>query len=78
MAQVLVRNLSLKTIDALKRRAKAHNRSLQQELKTVLEEASRLLEVDHLAIANRIYENLKKKGIEFSDSAELIREDRER
>lgn len=78
MAQVLVRNLTAKTLEALKRRAKAHNRSLQQELKTILEEASRLVEVDHLAIADRIRESLKKKGIDFGDSAEQIREDRER
>lgn len=78
MAQVLVRNLTARTLEALKRRARAHNRSLQQELKTILEEASRVVEVNHLAVADRIRESLKKKGIEFSDSAELIREDRER
>jgi plasmid stability protein len=40
MAQLLVRNLAQKVVDRLKKRAKAEGRSLQSELKTLLEEAS--------------------------------------
>jgi plasmid stability protein len=78
MAQVLVRNLDAKTLDSLKRRAKRNNRSLQQELKTILEEASGLVVVDRFARADAIYERLKRSGKRFSDSAALIRRDRSR
>jgi plasmid stability protein len=37
MPDVLVRDVSKKTVEALKRRAKRQNRSLQQEVKTILE-----------------------------------------
>lgn len=40
MAQLLVRNLGPETIDCLKNRAKLHHRSLQGEIKTILEEAA--------------------------------------
>jgi hypothetical protein len=41
MAQLLVRDLRPETVSRLKTRAKAHRRSLQAELKDVLENASR-------------------------------------
>ena len=75
MPDVLIRNLDTKTLGALKRRAKRNNRSLQQELKVILEEAAGLKVVDYLAAADRIRESLKSLGKEFSDSADLIRED---
>ncbi len=78
MSQVLVRDLDGKTLEALKRRAKQNNRSLQQELKTILEEAAGLKPVDMLAEADRIREVLARSGRQFSDSADLIREDRDR
>ena len=40
MAQVLVRNLRPEAVNRLKRKAKRHNRSLQEELKTILEAAA--------------------------------------
>ena len=39
MAQVLVRQLDNKVVVRLKKRAKEHGRSLQSEVKTILEEA---------------------------------------
>ncbi len=39
MAQVLVRQLDDKIVDRLKKRAKEHGRSLQSEVKTILEDA---------------------------------------
>ena len=38
MAQVLVRQLNDKVVDRLKKRAKEHGRSLQSEVKAILEE----------------------------------------
>jgi antitoxin FitA len=77
MAQVLVRQLDEKVVDRLKRRAKEHGRSLQSEVKTILEEAV----PDYEAAWRRIEgfrKRLKKSGRRFIDSAALIREDRDR
>jgi predicted phage-related endonuclease len=77
MAQVLVRQLDDKVVDRLKKRAKEHGRSLQSEVKTILEEAV----PDYEAAWKRIdgfRKRLKKSGRKFSDSAALIREDRDR
>lgn len=77
MAQVLVRQLDEKVVDRLKRRAQEHGRSLESEVRTILEEAV----PDYEGAWKRIqqfHKRLKKSGRTFSDSAELIREDRER
>ena len=77
MAQVLVRQLNDKVVDRLKKRAKEHGRSLQSEVKTILEDAV----PDYEGAWKRI-ERLRKRlggsGRTFSDSAALIREDRDR
>lgn len=77
MAQVLVRQLDSKIVLRLKKRAKAHGRSLQSEVKMILEEAV----PDYEAAWKRI-EGFRKKMAKssrtFTDSADLIREDRDR
>lgn len=42
MAQILIRNLDKSLVDRLKVLAKAHNRSLQGEVKFILEEAVKM------------------------------------
>ncbi|MDO9118200.1 MAG: Arc family DNA-binding protein [Nitrospira sp.] len=77
MAQVLVRQLDDKIVDRLKKRAKEHGRSLQSEVKTILEDAV----PDYEGAWKRIEglrKRLEKSGRKFSDSAALIREDRDR
>ena len=77
MAQILIRNLDDELVGRLKKRAKGHGRSLQAEAKRILEEAA----PDYEAVWRRIdrFRNkLKRSGRTFSDSAELIREDRDR
>jgi len=77
MAQVLVRQLDDRVVDRLKKRAKEHGRSLQSEVKTILEEAV----PDYEAAWKRIdalRKRLGKSARTFSDSAALIREDRDR
>jgi antitoxin FitA len=78
MAQVLVRNLEDKVVARLKKRAKTRGRSLQAEVKTILEEAAQEESGDFWKEADRIRERLKRSGKQFSDSADLIREDRDR
>lgn len=77
MAQVLVRELSDQIVKRLKNRAKEHGRSLQAEVKIILEEAV----LDYEQARKRIHalrNKLKRSGKTFSDSTDLIREDRDR
>lgn len=77
MAQVLVRQLDRKMVVRLKKRAREHGRSLQSEVKTILEDAV----PDYEAAWKRIEglrKRLKKPGRTFGDSADLLREDRDR
>jgi plasmid stability protein len=74
---VLVRQLNEKVVDRLKKRATEHGRSLQSEVKTILEDAVPDYErawkrIDSLRL------RLKRSGRKFSNSAEFIREDRDR
>jgi antitoxin FitA len=79
MPNLLVRNIPEPVVQALKRRAELHRRSLQQEILTVLEaaadEGSRPTAAE---LAAAIREQLAASGRAFGDSVELIREDRRR
>ncbi len=77
MAQMLVRNLTDNVVARLKKRAKTRGRSLQAEVKTILEEAAKDVPEDFWKEADRIREQLKRSGRKFSDSTALIREDRD-
>lgn len=77
MAQVLVRQLDNKLVERLKKRAKEHGRSLQSEVKTILEEAVPDYEGAWKRIA-RLKKILNQAGRTFSDSTPLIREERDR
>ena len=76
MPDILVRGLNAQAVKQLKARAKQHGRSLQGEAKLLLERAAG-------ANSGEIAEMLgkwKKKfaGRRFSDSVDMIREDRAR
>jgi len=75
MPDILVRGLHAETVKRLKVQAKRHGRSLQGEAKTVLESAVSLSMAEMLTAARGWR---KKLGRKFTDSAELIREDRQR
>ena len=77
MAQVLVRDLDDATVDRLKERAARGGRSLQKEAKAILEHAARSFSMDE---ARQSAEEWRRRfaGKTFSDSTELIREDRDR
>ncbi len=77
MAQILVRNLTARVVRRLKQRASGNRRSLQAEVKRILEEATPDQEAAWKRI-DRIFDRLKRSGRRFSDSTELIREDRAR
>ncbi len=77
MAQLLIRNLDEKVVNALKERARRAGRSLQAEAKALLEQAGGKMTMDE---ARRELEAIRKNigNRKFSDSAKLIREDRDR
>ena len=77
MPEVLVRNLDPEVIERLKARAYRSGRSLQAELKTILERSVQEPSMDEFRkAALTIQKKLARRR--HSDSADLIREDRER
>ena len=76
MGQVLVRNLPAEVVRKLKLRAEQHRRSLQQEMKEILEQAVRQNAKDVQAKVNQVRRLFA--GRKFDDSSDLIREDRGR
>ena len=75
MAQVLIRNLDDSTVTTLKRRAKQHGRSLAAEVRTILQSAVSASD-DWALQVERV--RALFDGRQFSDSSDLVREDRER
>jgi plasmid stability protein len=76
MAQLLVRDLDPKLIGRLKKKAKDNRRSLQGEVKVILEQAAEQMTMaEFVDKAAQIRKRLK--GRRFSDSTDLIREDRD-
>lgn len=80
MAQILVRNLDEEVVNNLKNRAKKNGRSLQAEVKIILEQVTNEHEKVDMATARRLSEQFQERfsGRKFIDSVDLIREDRDR
>jgi plasmid stability protein len=76
MAQLLIRNIEPAVIKRLKVRAKLHHRSLQGELKSIVEAATKM-SMEEAAKASLTWHK-RLAGQTFSDSADLLREDRKR
>lgn len=77
MGQILVRNLDPAVVERLKTRARRNGRSLQAEVAEILQEASsRLTMTEARALSEQWHARLA--GRTFSDSTELVREDRQR
>ncbi|HRQ73594.1 MAG TPA: hypothetical protein PLU35_11255 [Phycisphaerales bacterium] len=77
MGQILIRGLGEDTIRHLKERARRAGRSLQSEVRRVLEREARQSSIDDaLERARTIRDGFS--GRRFEDSAALLREDRER
>ena len=78
MANVLIRNISDQVLDKIKSMAKHRNRSLQQELSEAIENIANESSLDFFQKAKELREKLRKKKVRFTDSAELLSEDRTR
>lgn len=78
MAQVLVRNLDDEDLDSLRRLAQAHQRSLEGETRFILKDAARRARAmsGYRRRVEAIRAGFGRRT--FSDSAKLIREDRDR
>ncbi len=76
MPDLLVRNLDEATIKRLKTLAKQHGRSLQGQVKIVLEEAATLPIGEVSSLLEKWQRRLARRP--FSDSAKIIRKDRGR
>ncbi len=78
MANLTIRNVDDHVVERLKKRAKENNRSLEAELRELLKQAAnRKSPEELLAIADRIAA-MTPEGVKQTDSAELLREDRDR
>ncbi len=76
MAQVLIRDLDDDVVERLRNQARDNGRSLESELRIALTELSKQ---DKAEWVRGILEmRARLAGRKFSDSTELIREDRER
>ena len=79
MASIVVRKLDTGVVEKLKRRAAERGRSLEAEVRLILEDAANSRQLDMDAARARIEELQKRfKGRPFPDTADLIREDRDR
>lgn len=78
MPDVLIRNIDEKTLNKLKKRAESNNRSLQLELKKMLEEYAGTDMDEARNMISEILEKYRAEGRTFSDSTKDIREDRNR
>ncbi len=74
MAQILIRNLDDTTVERLKLRAAQSGRSLQAEVKMILDQAAQVDAQTARLMVDRIREKLK--GRAASDSVDLLREER--
>jgi len=79
MAQILVRGLDDELVERLKERARRDGRSLQSEVRQILQTAAGVPPLD-VAEARRLAQRFRRrfKGRPFPNSAALIREDRDR
>ncbi|HLB41938.1 MAG TPA: hypothetical protein VJN02_03620 [Gammaproteobacteria bacterium] len=76
MADLLLRNVEPEVIKRLKLRAKQHHRSLQRELKSIVEAATKMSMEEARKASNAWHKRLSDRS--FSDSAKFLRGDRNR
>jgi plasmid stability protein len=78
MSQLIIAEIEEGVLQRLRDQATAHGRTTEAEARAILEDALRRQQTDVWARVDAIYERLAASGRTFSDSAELLREDRDR
>lgn len=76
MAQVLVRDLDPNVVETIRESATRNGRSLEAELRLILEAAARRRSTDFWRTAERLRRRTANR--QRTDSADLIRADRDR
>jgi plasmid stability protein len=76
MPNVLVRDVETSVLEKLKIRAAQSGRSLQREMQIILMDAASFAPLSDVQVARKIKDSLR--GRPHSDSADLLREDRNR
>ncbi len=76
MPNVLVRDVDEKVLEKLKNKAARNGRSLQREVQIILNEAINFEPLSDAEVARKIKDSLR--GRQHSNSAKLLREDRNR
>ncbi len=78
MADLVLTDVDEAVLHHLTERASRHGRTPAQEAKAILAEAVHYRPLDAWGSVDAIYHRLATSGKTFSDSAELLREDRDR
>jgi plasmid stability protein len=78
MAELVLTNVTEATISELRKRAAAHRRTAAEEAKSILSEVLTDRKSSGWTEVDAIYDSLSASRRKFGDSAELLREDRDR
>jgi plasmid stability protein len=78
MPELVVSDVDNAVLDYLRQRACLHGRTPSQEAAAILADAARGAGSGPWAAVDAIYDRLASSGRTFSDSADLLREDRDR
>ncbi|MBI2915564.1 MAG: Arc family DNA-binding protein [Elusimicrobia bacterium] len=78
MHNLLIRRIPKETISLAKKMAEKHHRSLQEEISQLLIQSVHFHAGEWSKKSGNIYKRLARSGKHFSDSASLLRDDRDR
>ena len=78
MQELVLTDVDDVVLHDLRQRATRHGRTAEEEAKAILAEALRSKRPDLWAPVDAIYQRLAASGRTFTDSADLLREDRDR
>jgi antitoxin FitA len=78
MSELLIPDVDPAKLAELRRRAAEHGRTLEDEARAILERAAGGLSPSAWSGVDAIHQQLADSGRQFGDSAELLREDRDR
>jgi plasmid stability protein len=78
MAELILRDVDDSVFEELQERARRHGRTPAEEANTILSESLRGRRAEAWTAVDAIYRRLEASGQTFSDSADLLREDRDR
>jgi antitoxin FitA len=78
MSELVITNVDEVVLHDLRERASRHGRTAAEEAKTILADALRGNRPQSWAPVDAIYQRLGASGRTFTDSADMVREDRDR